>query len=66
MEAGIDLEDTLNWSYWAKRKKGRWSDEQIRDYVQYRLDFTRDMILKARREVEQLDFHLSTPFASVR
>lgn len=46
----IPLEDTLNWKYWVQRKqidkgeRGRWSDDEIKQYIQYRLDFTRDMM----------------------
>ena len=46
----VNLEDTLNWQYWARRKKGRWNREQIRTHVQYRLDFVRDMLENGMKE----------------
>ena len=46
----VELKDTLNWAFWAKRKKGRWSDEQIMAHVLYRLDFTRDMLEHGMKE----------------
>jgi len=53
----VDLEDTLNWAYWRERKqeaKGgrsdRWSDEELRAHVQYRLDFTRDILENGMKE----------------
>jgi SAM-dependent methyltransferase len=53
----IQLEDTRNWRYWVKRKQtdkvkpeDRWTDEQVRVHVQYRLDFVRDMVENGMRE----------------
>lgn len=46
----VELEDTLIWAFWAGRKKGRWTDEQVRAQAQYRLDFTRDMLENGMKE----------------
>jgi len=55
--ADVNLEDTDNWRYWRQRKqedkrgrKDRWTDEQLRAHVQYRLDTCCDIMSNGMKE----------------
>jgi len=54
----VRLEDTMNWAYWVERKqtqkkdrpRERWTDDEIRAHVQYRLDFVRSIMAEGMKE----------------